>query len=278
MRWQWLYRDFLSAFRSSTSDPDWLEVYTRLYLEPHRAALTNLHFEPKGFPTEDAVFERLRFLGRSRYRRLVDAIERQPDFERALQRTVAGLVRLLRSSEPDIPVHVIVGLHCTNIYTGTWRGETTTVLCLEAVDGDPDGLRLLLAHEAHHWARQAVLGPDILTESVGERLASEGLAIAFSRHACPGLAKWDYCFVPETTYRWVEAHMGELCRWMEPHLEDAHLMDALFSRTPGALPLPGMPPRTGYVLGYMAASAAAGNQDSPDFGVALPWRTALTRS
>lgn len=275
MRWHWLYGDFVRAFRASRGEHDWVGAYTRLYLEPHLDTLTQLHFVPKGYADIEAALARLRQLGRQRYRTMVEALERRPDVAELLPSTVTGLMAMLHAPLPEIPIHVIVGLDCTNIYSVARNGETATVLCLEAVDANRDGLRLLLAHEAHHWAREAVWGPHILTATVGERLATEGLAIAFSRRACPGLAAWEYCFVPEATYRWVQAHQAEWYALVEPRLSDDTLMDALFARAPHTLPLPGMPARTGYVYGCLAAEAARRGRRG-HFGVSLPWRDVLT--
>lgn len=274
MRWHWVYRDFLRAFHGSSAEADWVASYTRLYLEPHQDTLARLHFGPKGFPTTMAVLQRVQHLGRRRYARTVEALVQGPDVEAALPTAVTEWLALLNAPAPDIALYPIVGLDCTTIYSIADGTERATVLCLEAVDGDAAGLRWLLAHEAHHWARQARWG-EVLTGSVGERLATEGLAIAFSRQARPELAAWACCLVPEATYRWVETHQVALGALIHPRLDEGTLMDALFARTPSALPLPGMPARTGYVYGYLAAEAAV-NRGLVDHGVGVPWREVLS--
>jgi hypothetical protein len=182
------------------------------YLQPHSDTLMRLHFQPKGFATVAALRARVQFLGRSRYEPMVRALAAQPRFEETLPATVGELLPLLGAPVPNMVVRVIVGLDCSNIYSLPVAGDAATVLCLEAVDADPAGARLLLAHEAHHWARQGVFGTGTLEGSVGERLAAEGLAIAFSRSMCPGLAPWECCFVPEDIWSWVGEPTSR--RWM----------------------------------------------------------------
>ncbi|WP_067929335.1 DUF2268 domain-containing putative Zn-dependent protease [Alicyclobacillus shizuokensis] len=153
-------------------------------------------------------------------------------------------------------MYVIVGLDCTNIYATDFEGCPVTVLCLEATNGDFKEIELLLAHEVHHWKRQSSLPQNIFDSGVHERCVTEGLAIRFSEEVQPGRPVNEYCFVPYHTVSWVQSHMDEISTWIQtidPGDNDA--MSALFSRHPEKIPMSGMPPRTGYVYGYLLVTA-----------------------
>jgi uncharacterized protein YjaZ len=149
------------------------------------------------------------------------------------------------------------------------------VLCLEAADGNFNELELLLAHECHHWTRQQQIAHDIFNSSTGERIVSEGLASRFSAEIQPGSDVADYCYVPAETVGWVQENWS-LFESLHDELKDNRLMDVLFSRTPASPLFPGMPPRTGYVYGYLKVKQFLEEVDKDAVTIAgVPWEVVM---
>jgi uncharacterized protein YjaZ len=149
------------------------------------------------------------------------------------------------------------------------------VLCLEAADGNFNELELLLAHECHHWTRQQQIAHDIFNSSTGERIVSEGLASRFSADIQPGRDVADYCYVPAETVDWVQENWS-LFESLHDELKDNRLMDVLFSRTPASPLFPGMPPRTGYVYGYLKVKQFLEEVDKDAVTIAgVPWEVVM---
>jgi uncharacterized protein YjaZ len=85
---------------------------------------------------------------------------------------------------------------------------------------------------------------------------TEGLAVVFSEEVCPGRTIADYCFVPAATVTWVDDHWPSLEALISRNqLYETRLLDALFARQPANTLAPGMPPRVGYVYGYLKVRA-----------------------
>jgi hypothetical protein len=251
LNWHWVYRDFVAAASKIEDSQDWMKAIQRCYLDTHEDLLEELHFKPKGFRTKQSVLERLEGLGRERFDKLMLSIGNDFEgFEDRLTALVERILKILNYSGPKQEVYVIVGLDCTNIYSTHLDGSPVTVLCLEAVHGDFNALELLVAHECHHWTRQQQVSHDIFDASLGERIVSEGLASCFSSEVQPGRDVADYCYVPVETVEWVRENWS-LFESLREELKDNRLMEFLFSRTPVRTLFPGMPPRTGYVYGYM---------------------------
>lgn len=273
IRYHWVYRAFLVAAQDAP-DAAWIDQVWHHYFDRHYALLDRLYFRPKG--VEDP-YRRLTQLGRHRFLPLVERIGTPEAFEQELTAMWVAILARLHYQGPTYDVFVIVGLDATNIYSLTLDGQPSTVLCLEAVDAHRAGLQRLVAHESHHWARQAILGEG--SAAVGERLVSEGLAAAFSEELCPGLDPAAYCYVPESTVAWVVNHRDALQPWFST-LAGTQLMDPLFSRTyEGPALIPGMPRRTGYVYGYLACREALHRGESPPVSavdlVATTWQNVL---
>ncbi|SFU99060.1 DUF2268 domain-containing putative Zn-dependent protease [Alicyclobacillus macrosporangiidus] len=253
-RWHWIYRDFVESV-DNLSGASWPQSVTR-YLEQNWALLKSIHFGPRGFESYREVMTHFQILTRERYSSLLDKLPDPPTFELTVTSIVERLLRHLNLQEQDQDVYVIVGLDCTNIYSTEYEGRPVTVLCLEATNGDFREIELLFAHEVHHWKRQSLIPHNIFEFSVYERCATEGLAICFSEEIQPGRAVHEYCFVPPESVVWVQSHIHELTeaiRELRPF--ETQATSALFSRRPEWVPIPGMPPRTGYVYGYLRTRA-----------------------
>jgi hypothetical protein len=248
-KWHWIYRDFVANVTSPSQG--WHQSFER-YLHSNWNLLKDIHFLPKGYGEDKLVSERFRTLSTDQYAALFDVLQDQTAFESTVIDTLDQILRLLSYPANHQDVYVIVGLDCTNIYATNYEDRPVTVLCLEATKGDLKELELLLAHEAHHWKRQSMLSHDIFEKSVCGRCISEGMAICFSEEVQPGRALHDYCFVPPETVAWVQSHLGDIDEVIQRGvLFETDIMSALFSRHPKKTPLPEMPPRTGYVYGYL---------------------------
>jgi hypothetical protein len=276
LNWHWVYRDFIVAAKNADSPMDWLKTIQRYYLDTQGDLLERLHFKPKGYPTRQSVLERLEVLGRDRYGKLVNSIgEDLERFEHRLTALTDRILKMLNYNGPEQEVYVIVGLDCTNIYSTNLDGHPVTVLCLEAADGNFNALELLLAHECHHWTRQQQITHDIFNSSTGERIVTEGLASYFSSEIQPGRDVADYCHVPAKTVDWVQENWS-LFESLHDELTDNRWMHFLFSRTPARPLFPSMPPRTGYVYGYLKVKQFLKDVEKDAVTMAgVPWEVVM---
>lgn len=250
--WHWLYRDFLRCIHTdSDTDTNVRDALLR-YVELHCPILDAIHFAPKGFSRESLVRERIRTSSDGAYIALIRSIGRDYTvFESRVQVIIEHLLRKLAYAGPDQEVFIIVGLDCTNIYSTILDGKTVTVICLESTRGDMSHLELLLAHECHHWTRSTLINASLFDNCLGERMISEGLACHFSQEIQPGRGIEDYCYVPKNTIEWVVENWRYVFEAVMTNLESSQLTSILFSRDPTKRLFPDMPPRTGYVIGYI---------------------------
>jgi uncharacterized protein YjaZ len=249
INWHWVYRDFITAYNNGSNN--WIENYKEMYLEPHKTELQNLHFEAKGFPNEAQYLTRIKQLGKTHFEDMILEIQKTDDYEKQVVHLTEGVLNQLHKSTVQQEVYVIVGLDCTNIYSVKFKNKTVTVICLESVKGSLEGLKLLLSHECHHWIRQLSFDYDLFESSTGERIITEGLASVFSEELIPDLNVSEYCYVPKSTVDWTMKNLLNLDNLILPNLGDNSLTSGLFSRTPSVQLISGMPPRVGYVYGYL---------------------------
>ncbi|OLZ11434.1 DUF2268 domain-containing putative Zn-dependent protease [Sulfobacillus thermosulfidooxidans] len=274
MRYHWLYRDFLPVI--PRHDGEWARTVFEQYIRPHYTLLNTVYFHPKGWLSLPDIMARLQALGPEPFVSIRVLVGEHPEtFERDVADIIHDILSQLHYRGPTYDLFVLVGLDSTNIYSLRVNGQPTTVLCLEAAGGERAAIQRLLAHEGHHWARQheCSIGRP---ESAGERLVAEGLAALFSEEIQPGLDAAAYCYVPPATVTWVTAHWKFL-EGLEGQLSDSSLIDALFSRNPKHLLLSDMPPRTGYVYGYLKCREVIARRKGRSAleAVAMPWEQVL---
>lgn len=149
----------------------------------------------------------------------------------------------------DGKLYIIVGLDTTTIYSTNVDGEDVTVLCLEAINGDLDNLRMLLAHEYTHFIRKDLLKKDIFEECIGERIITEGIASNYSREMVPDMKDSDYTIVYDETVEWVSKNVIVIENIIRNNLNDNSLMSLLFYMF-AKIDIKDMPVRCGYVYGY----------------------------
>lgn len=149
----------------------------------------------------------------------------------------------------DGKLYIIVGLDTTTIYSTNVDGEDVTVLCLEAINGKFDNLRMLLAHEYTHFIRKDLLKKDIFEECIGERIITEGIASNYSREMVPDMKDSDYTIVYDETVEWVSNNVTVIENIIRNNLNDNSLMSLLFYMF-AKIDIKDMPVRCGYVYGY----------------------------
>ena len=54
-------------------------------------------------------------------------------------------------------LYLILGCNTTTIYTTEYLSKEVSVLCMESLNGNPDMLKMLLAHEFTHLIRKQLL-------------------------------------------------------------------------------------------------------------------------
>jgi|GEM_PF-1196245 len=272
INWKWIYRDFLHAYGHCLDAGQWVTCYKKLYLEPNRDVLQSIHFEPKGFQCCDDVLEKINELGIGYFSQLRDNIGNARDFEDRIQSTSNSILSCFGEENIESDIYVIVGLDCTNIYSTLYNGKTVTVICLESVRGNFEGLNLLLSHEIHHWVREKRLRTKLFGNCVGERAVTEGLAISCSEFMFPGLNAQDYCYVPEPTVSWVYEHWEEIDHLFRSAAKNSDITSGFFTRNQTSEVIKGMPPRIGYVYGYIKVTQyMKSNLKTPVELVGVPW-------
>ena len=162
---------------------------------------------------------------------------------------------MIRSFEEDTEytvgeqcLYLILGCNTTTIYTTEYLSKEVSVLCMESLNGNPDMLKMLLAHEFTHLIRKQFLQKDIFDSCIGERIVTEGIAENYSREAVPGMKESDYCLVNTSCILWVQNHMEEMKTLVKDNLSNSSLMKDLFYMFAEF----DYPVRSGYVYGYLA--------------------------
>lgn len=147
------------------------------------------------------------------------------------------------AGEPTL--YLILGCG-TTIYSTSIGGQDISVLCMEAINGEMDRLKMLLAHEYTHFVRKQILKKDIFESCVGERLITEGIAENYAGEIVPGRQDSVYCLVDEETVGWVQKNIKEIKLRVESDLSGTALMSDLFYMYANI----DYPVRCGYVYGY----------------------------
>ncbi len=150
----------------------------------------------------------------------------------------------------DYRIYIIIGLNTTTIYSTKYNGEDVTVLLLEATCGDTDILSMLLAHEYTHFVRRQVFKRDIFENSIGERFMVEGIGCNYSREIVPGMEDYIYCIVSKDIVDWVKDNIDKVEAHMIGKKDSNEMMYDYFYMFADTNKT-GLPPRTGYVYGYL---------------------------
>lgn len=216
----------------------------RDYFEENKKLLDEIYFKPKGI-SFDLLETKLRS---NKYYWRVRGVKEEWE-EKGLKEWIGETVAKFGKAV-DMDLYVIVGLDTSTVYSTTYKGKPIAVLLLESTQGNADQLEILLAHEYAHAYRRKTLKAGIFNASLGERIATEGLACVFSEDRVPGYQAFDYCLVPEETAAFVKDKKMIYDMISETDLKAPEKIPDFFSK--GAdKEKTGMPARTGYVYGYL---------------------------
>ncbi|TCL75085.1 uncharacterized protein YjaZ [Hydrogenispora ethanolica] len=274
IHWIWKYRDFITAYDGCPAPECWVDRYEQSYLAPNRELLEAIHFQPKGFPTVASILKRVGGLGQGHFAPLRSNIGTFEAYETEIVRITQAILDRFGAGAviPEVELYVLVGLDCTNIYATPYGGRDVTVLCLESVQGDLQWLRLLLAHECHHWLRDRYFPGRLFGDCIGQRAVTEGLAIACSEWLFPGYPAHEYCYLPESTLQWVAAHWESVDRVFRAQARENDNRSGFFTRNATSGLLPGECPRIGYAYGYLKVKQyLAAHNLTPAAAVDLDW-------
>lgn len=225
----------------SLSDEQQIKAYW------HSDLIQKIYFSPKKVNTEEAT-EKLTEKGYLQALRKTASFLKRYDVDELCADMLALFERDTGYAIESETVYIILGCATTTIYSVTLESGVVSVLCAEAIHGDMQLLKMLLAHEYTHFVRKQQLKKDIFEFCIGERLVTEGIAESYSKEQVPGLSEELYCIVSEPTVQWVRMHMAWLEGYIKGHLSDNVLMEPLFSMLADI----DFPLRTGYVYGFFA--------------------------
>ena len=211
--------------------------------------INSLYFQPKKV-NKDLIEEKI---NDSDYmNKLVKTINTYKDID--IEKIICEKINQFESDNSykidNYKIFVIIGLDTTTIYSTKYNGEDVTVLLLESTDGDIDNLNMLLAHEFTHFVRRQEFKRDIFEKSIGERFVVEGIGCNYSKEVVPNKEDYIYCIVNKDTVEWVKNNINKVEEHMKNKIESNELMYDYFYMFADTNKT-GLPPRTGYVYGYL---------------------------
>jgi len=172
------------------------------------------------------------------------------DIEKLISEKINSFEEDISFKLDSYKIYVIIGLDTTTIYSIKYNNEDITVLLLESTNGDMDKLDMLLAHEFTHFVRKQIFKRDIFENSIGERFIVEGIGCNYSKEIVPNKEDYEYCIVNKETVEWVKENLDIVEKHMKDNLDNNLLMSDYFYMY-SDIEKTGLPPRTGYVYGYL---------------------------
>lgn len=243
-----LYEDFLKFLRALGQGDAW-ESYRKYYFEPHREFLLGYW---RTFPWMDLsqLRDRVRRIRRGDYS-LLEELLASTDLEQLGREVLDRCMEVLPAPrEPD--VYFMVGFFSPEGFVMEFKGKPVIGFGLERFKSFRL-LPIIFAHEYCHYLRRLLnrgLSKDETEgkdETLGEVLLAEGLSAIFSRLAFPEQDLNEHLFLSRARLNWCQQNEERLRELVEAELESSSLVTALFSSGCHQL---GLPPRTGYYLGY----------------------------
>lgn len=215
------------------------------YFDNH--ILSDIYFLPKKV-NKDLILEKLNDEDYINKIKKTIVFYQNKDITRMIKNRIHDFEQDTESKIQDEILYVIIGLDTTTIYSTNYNGKDVTVLLLEATNGEPDYLDMLLGHEYTHFIRRQLLNKDIFSESIGERFITEGIASNYSKEIVPNKEEHEYCIVSNSTVIWVKNHIKLIDAMVKDELESNRSMEKFFYMYAN---ISDMPVRTGYVYGYL---------------------------
>jgi hypothetical protein len=186
-------------------------AYCERYLQKHEQILRDYWQQVLGLPEAEwrARVERIQPSHYAHLRELVQKTDLQALATEALGRCLAVSPRL---EAP--PVSLLVGFFSPDAFLFQVQGEWHIGIGLERYR-DFELLPIFVAHEYGHWLRRLYVERK---ETVAEKLAAEGVAVAFSRSAYPEKPFAAHLRVSPRRLRWWQDHASLLWQRLMPHL------------------------------------------------------------
>jgi len=247
------YEDFFAFLKAlGLGDEDPWELYQKLYFHPHRDFFGA--YWKTFFPQIDlrTLQDRVRQVRPGHYAAL-EHLVRQRKPEAIVEEVVRSCLDLLpRFPEPD--VYLMVGFFSADGFIVEVAGWPAIGIGLERFK-DFRLLDIIIAHEYCHYARRLALGtspaPD--QETLGQKLFSEGLSVAFSRRLFPRRNLEDHLLISRRRFNWCRQNDDLLESLARPKLHSSSMVPVFFHQ---GKPEEDIPPRTGMYLGHRLVDRA----------------------
>jgi len=240
-----LYGGFFRFLDALDQSAEAWSAYRRHYLEPNRAVLDAAWRQCVGLDAEArrARVERVRPEHYAHLRELLAVEDPAPLAGEALNRCRRAL-----DMQDEPTVHLLVGFFSPDGFVFRVGAQWQVGIGLERYKTWRP-LPIIVAHEVAHWVRRRLRPHDATT--VGDRMVSEGLSVAFSRAVYPERPLREHLHMSPASLRWLGEHERNLWRRVRRRL-DAPEPGLLFG--PGADVRSGReaPPRSWVYLGYRA--------------------------
>jgi hypothetical protein len=243
-----LYRGFLRFLDTVRPGSDAWGAYQRHYLEPNRAVLDAAWNQCVGLD-EDSRRARVRRVRPEHYahlRELLGGEHPVPIVREALDRC-----REVLRMETEPTVDLLVGFFSPDGFVFRVGAEWEIGIGLERYRSW-HLLPIVIVHEVAHWVRRR-RRPEA-GATVAERMAAEGLSVAFSQAVYPERPLAEHLRLSRQSLEWLEAHEASLWRLVRRRLEAAEPA-LLFGPTADVRSGREAPPRSWVYLGYRAVSA-----------------------
>lgn len=247
--------DFFRFLDEAAAGGDAWALYRRHYLDRHREVVNALREQVLGIDWaawRDRV-ERVKPRDYGGLRAMLAGTD--------LGAVAAETLRRCREALPcgGLPdVYLVVGFFSPDGFLIRLGGRWQIAIGLERLRGSKQ-VPALVAHEYGHWARRRLRPEE--ADTLGERMASEGVSIVLTRQLYPSRPLAEHLGVHRSRLNALQE--AETAGWqaVAPHLNDTD-PGAFQSFLSGVRPDRGLPPRIGVYLGYRAARALQRRQGS----------------
>ncbi len=256
------FERFWAAAREKTED-EMARLWRALYEGGHPEVFT-IYFSPPYFGRREQLGPALRRYAEE-FERIAAAAER-------VRNTLPSLVEAVlkafvaRADELELEVTVFVGVYGTDGFCFPAPDRARAFFALECLAGyTPARATVLMAHELSHGVHMelnrkatpksfdwVLANLDEFFPWIAGALFREGVAVAASKRAAPGLAEYEYLFYHPDQWEWCRENAGELAARLLEKL-DHRDWDTFTEFFTGGAPLERSPyPCTGYYIGYRA--------------------------
>jgi hypothetical protein len=209
-----LYPDFFSFLDALAAGAEPWRAYRQFYFEPHREILSAYLSKVMRLPGQ-ALKERVRAVRPQHYAQLRELVTRA-DLVAVTRQAIRRCQRAARYAPPP-QVALLVGFFSPDAFLFKVSRRWCIGVGLERWR-ELDALPLFLAHEYGHYLRRLAISPPTGGFTLAEAIASEGVAVAFSRHIYPERSLAEHLRVPPARLRWWQQHASLLWSKALPRL------------------------------------------------------------